>query len=129
MMDALAGWRDAALLQRAVEVTSTSPRLFEEEKTSLSPLPHSSDEQAYDRQHHRSKSEPPENPPGERPSSWVQWWSRGRRGKPTLSPESDASGQGTNDSENEAQRPATRGVSLVSSPDVSLYTAIYTQLS
>lgn len=116
IMRALGKWRDTALLQRAKPGIPVSAPPSDDHHADAEPSPHSSDlhEQVHDRQHHtRSKSEPPEKPPGKRTSSWVQWWNRGRRGKPSAALnnniDTDERNDKTSPSQGKVERPTLRG--------------------
>ncbi|KAJ7498584.1 Lipin/Ned1/Smp2-domain-containing protein [Mycena latifolia] len=82
LMDALVLWRDALVKQTTygIPLRPTSPAPDEEDVKSVPDTPPADEEQ---QKHNRSKSEPPEQAPKGKPtsSSWVQWWSRSRRGQ------------------------------------------------
>ncbi|KAJ7129323.1 Lipin/Ned1/Smp2-domain-containing protein [Mycena epipterygia] len=83
LMDALVLWRDALLKQTTdgIPLRPTSPTSDEEDAKSVPGTPGDDDEERH--RHDRSKSAPPEQDPKGKPtsSSWVQWWSRSKRGK------------------------------------------------
>ncbi|KAJ7632102.1 Lipin/Ned1/Smp2-domain-containing protein [Mycena rosella] len=83
LMDALVLWRDALVKQTTdgIPLRPTSPASDEEDAKSVPDTP--SDDEEQRQRHNRSKSEPPEQAPKGKPtsSSWVQWWSRSKRGQ------------------------------------------------
>ncbi|KAJ7068630.1 LNS2-domain-containing protein [Mycena amicta] len=82
LMDALVLWRNALVKQTSagIPLRPTSPDGSEDD--SSTPGTPTDDEGEAEKRHQRAKSEPPEPAPKERPtsSSWVQWWSRSKRG-------------------------------------------------
>jgi phosphatidate phosphatase LPIN len=80
-MDALVLWRDALVKQTTdgIPLRPTSPA-SDDESLPATPPPDDEDQRQM---HNRSKSEPPEQAPKGKPtsSSWVQWWSRSKRGQ------------------------------------------------
>lgn len=134
-MRALGKWRDTALLQRAKPGIPVSAPPSDDHHADAEPSPHSSDlhEQVHDRQHHtRSKSEPPEKPPGKRTSSWVQWWNRGRRGKPSAALnnniDTDERNDKTSPSQGKVERPTLRGTASAPLQDVSVLSNSYKRI-
>ncbi|KAJ6572586.1 Lipin/Ned1/Smp2-domain-containing protein [Mycena sp. CBHHK59/15] len=83
LMDALVLWRDTLIRQRSdgIPLRPTSPASDEEDAKVPPDTPTEEDPERQN--HNRSKSEPPELATNGKPtsSSWVQWWSRSRRGK------------------------------------------------
>lgn len=133
-MRALVTWRESALRQRAKPGFSPSGYLTHDDRGDIEPSPPPSPpvgqhEQVHDRQHHtRSKSEPPEKLPGKRTSSWVQWWNRGRRGKPNVPPDDDLDNNDkTSTSGGKVDRPPLREMSSAPVREVRSFSKLHEQ--
>jgi len=139
-MRALGKWREAALRQRAkLGLSPPAPPSgdgHEGADPTPPPSPPPSDDheqaQAHDRQYHtRSRSEPPKKLPGKQTSSWVQWWNRGRRGKPSASPNDDMDSDefiaNTNTSQDKLERPTLHEMPSAPLQNVSIFSRFYMQ--